>query len=164
MNNVIEKVSTVSDRAAQFLVMALMVGISLLTFAQVIFRYFLNYSLYWSEELARYVLMWITFIGASIGFKHKAHMGIDFIVRRLGADGRKVMALIIDVVTGIMAIVMLLWGYQLAMFVSMQFSPALFLPMTVPYISIALGGLLTLLHSLAFIVTDVKTLRGRGGE
>ncbi len=161
MKRFFERASTVSDRAAQFVIMALMVGISLLTFAQVIFRYFLNYSLYWSEELARYVLIWITFIGASIGFKHKAHMGIDFIFRRLNPPKQRVATVIVDATVLLMALVMLIWGYQLSLFVRIQRSPALFLSMTIPYISIAVGGLLVVIHSVAFLAGDIEAFRKR---
>ena len=48
----------------------LMIGV---VAAQVFFRYVLNHSLFWSEELARYILVWLTFLGASVAYRRGVH-------------------------------------------------------------------------------------------
>ena len=53
------------------------------TFLQVIFRYFFNHPLFWSEELSRYCFVWIVFVGAAIAVKHGAHIGVDYFVKHL---------------------------------------------------------------------------------
>ena len=53
---------------------------------QVIFRYVLNHSLFWSEELARYLLVWLTFLGASSAYYRKVHPGIDLLTSCQGLD------------------------------------------------------------------------------
>ena len=79
MNKFILTISDKLNKGATYLLILLTITISLLIFAQVICRYVFNYSLYWSEELGRYTLIWITFLGASVGFKRKAHVGVDFL-------------------------------------------------------------------------------------
>jgi hypothetical protein len=58
----------------------LMIGV---VAAQVFFRYVLNHSLFWSEELARYILVWLTFLGASVAYRRGVHPRIDLFVSRL---------------------------------------------------------------------------------
>ena len=54
--------------------------IVLLIFTQVLFRYLLNNSLNWTEELAKYLFVWMTFIGSASAFKDHIHIGVDFFV------------------------------------------------------------------------------------
>ena len=52
----------------------------LATFAQVVFRYGLGASLSWSEEFARYVFVWIIFIGTSVATRRGQHIMVEVIV------------------------------------------------------------------------------------
>ncbi len=52
--------------------------IVVIMFAQVIFRYILNNSLTWSEEVVRFLFIWLTFLGASILIRERWHIGVDF--------------------------------------------------------------------------------------
>ena len=56
---------------------------------QVIFRYIFNNSLFWSEELARYLLVWLTFLGASCAYHRRVHPSIDLITNRLDEKVKK---------------------------------------------------------------------------
>ncbi len=158
MYALLKKISDLLNRVAEYLVIFLVAGISLLIFVQVIFRYVLNHSLFWSEELARYILMWITFVGASVGFKRKGHIGIDFIYKKVKGKVKIWFTIIIDASIVVLAFVMLLYGIKLTLFVWIQSSPALLLSMSFPYASIAVGGLLILFHSLVFLTEDITSL------
>jgi TRAP-type C4-dicarboxylate transport system permease small subunit len=57
---------------------AAMVGV---TAAGVFFRYVLNAALPWAEEADRYLFIWLTFVGASITMRHRAHIAVDILVR-----------------------------------------------------------------------------------
>ena len=59
-----------------FLVIAFIV-MTIVTFLQVIMRYVFNSSIFFSEELSRYIFVWITFIGISYGIKRSQHMRVD---------------------------------------------------------------------------------------
>jgi len=48
---------------------------------QVFFRYVVQAPLFWSEELARFLLIWSVFAGATFAFRHRTHMSIDLILR-----------------------------------------------------------------------------------
>jgi TRAP-type transport system small permease protein len=47
----------------------------------VFFRYVLNAALPWAEEADRYLFIWLSFVGASITMRHKAHIAVDILVR-----------------------------------------------------------------------------------
>ncbi|PMC35480.1 TRAP transporter small permease [Bacillus sp. UMB0899] len=67
------------------IMMALMVG---LVFLNVILRAGFNSGLVWSEELARYLFVFITFIGAIGAMRSNSHLGMDIVIRRLPHKGK----------------------------------------------------------------------------
>ena len=136
--------------------MFFMSAISVVLFIQVISRYLFNHSLYWSEEVGRYLLIWITFLGASVGVKRYAHIGIDFLYNKTSGVLRKLLDFIIILLGLLFAGILIYFGYKFAYFVRFQKSAALLMPMTIPYLSIAVGGTLIFIHYLAALITLFK--------
>ena len=66
-------------------------------FTQFFTRYFLNDSASWTEEIARYLLIGVVFVGASIGVAKNNHIQVDFFYRYLPRAAGRAMALLVDV-------------------------------------------------------------------
>ncbi|MBE0617888.1 MAG: TRAP transporter small permease, partial [Proteobacteria bacterium] len=96
--------------------------------AQVFFRYGLNRSLFWSEELARYQLVWLSFLGATVAYRCQANPSIDAIYRRLSPRAQRAAAVAVHLCSLALFGVMVVYGTQFAHFVRAQISPALHLP------------------------------------
>ena len=158
MKKNMENVSYILNRGAEYLLIGLIASISILIFVQVVFRYGFNHSIYWSEEVGRYTLIWITFIGASIGFKKKAHMGVDFLFKSFGRKTRDLFTVVSDISIFGLAMVLAVYGIKLTLFVKFQTSAALLIPMSIPYSAIWIGGILTSIHSLSFMLSDIGNL------
>jgi len=73
------------------LVLALMV---VLVFGNVVMRYAMNSGITISEELSRWLFVWMTFLGAIVALKEHGHLGSDMLVSRLGPAGKKACLLI----------------------------------------------------------------------
>src|SRR6478609_836242 len=67
--------------------LALMV---LLVFGNVVLRYGFNSGITLSEELSRWLFVWMTFIGALVALRQHAHLGTDSLVARLPVAGKKI--------------------------------------------------------------------------
>ena len=67
----------------------IMIGITFLTFYQVVMRYVFNNAPSWAEELVRFLFIWCTFIAAAIGIEEKIHIGIDVVVNLLPSKIQK---------------------------------------------------------------------------
>jgi len=67
-------------------------------FTQFFTRYFLNDSASWTEEIARYLLIGVVFVGASIGVAKNNHIQVDFLYRYLPAKVGRAMALAVDAI------------------------------------------------------------------
>jgi len=59
----------------------------------VFFRYVLNNALPWAEEADRYLFIWLSFVGASITMRHKAHIAVDLLLRYVSPAWRRTLAL-----------------------------------------------------------------------
>jgi TRAP-type C4-dicarboxylate transport system permease small subunit len=61
-----------------------------MVFGNVVLRYAFNSGIVVSEELSRWLFLWVTFLGAIVALKEGAHLGSDFVVSRLPVLGKKV--------------------------------------------------------------------------
>jgi TRAP-type C4-dicarboxylate transport system permease small subunit len=66
--------------------LALMV---VLVFSNVVLRYVFNSGITVTEELSRWMFVWVTFLGSVVALKERGHLGTEFLVGRLGHSGRK---------------------------------------------------------------------------
>jgi TRAP-type transport system small permease protein len=67
-------------------------------FTQFFTRYFLNNSASWTEEIARYLLIGVVFVGASIGVAKNNHIQVDFFFRHMPQGVAKVLSIVVDVI------------------------------------------------------------------
>ncbi|WP_430715154.1 TRAP transporter small permease [Rhodopseudomonas boonkerdii] len=77
-------------RAIKALLALLMVAMVALVFGNVVMRYVFNSGIAISEELSRWLFVWMVFLGAIIGLREHAHLGVDSFVKILPPVGRKI--------------------------------------------------------------------------
>lgn len=65
-------------RFVEYIIAILAAILSVVVLLQVVFRYALNNPLHWTEEMARFLLIWIVLLGAAIGIKRKSHFPLIF--------------------------------------------------------------------------------------
>jgi TRAP-type C4-dicarboxylate transport system permease small subunit len=134
----------------------LLVAIVLITFLQVVFRYLFHFSLAWSEELARFLFLWLAALTSAYAFKTKSHFALRFLVDRFGKGLQKKIA---NMVVLIVAIFLLLFTWKAIEYtVSManQVAPGTQMSMAVPYSSAIAGGILMLYYVLKNWWTEKK--------
>lgn len=72
----------------------LFVALIILASLQILFRYVLRYPLPWTEEMARFVLVWVTFLGAASACRRKLHLAVDFFIKKLNLETTRIVSLI----------------------------------------------------------------------
>lgn len=80
------------DRYCQLLSVLMVIGLALmvvLVFTNVVMRYAFNSGITVSEELSRWLFVWVTFLGAIVAMHEGAHLGSDMLVSRLSIRGKK---------------------------------------------------------------------------
>src|SRR6056297_3593095 len=71
------------DRAVDAFLGSVMLGMAVVVFLQVFFRYALNNPLSWPEETARILIVWLTFVGGYMAMREKKHIGFNLLVKKL---------------------------------------------------------------------------------
>jgi TRAP-type transport system small permease protein len=112
-------------------------------------RYVLNDSLAWTEELARYSMIWLSWLGGGLALRRGAHIAVEF-VRDALPETAKSVAIFVGRVGVFLFLGICLWyGLDLTARVSMQSTIALGISMQIPYAAIPVGALLMVYHLLA---------------
>ena len=124
----------------------LLVTIVAVIFAQVVTRYLLHVSLSWSEEFARYLLMWLAMLSAAYGFKVKAHFALVFIVKRFPETARKAISLAVSILVCVLLCLFVWKAVEITWSVRRQIGPATGLSKALPYSAGVVGGLLMLYY------------------
>jgi TRAP-type transport system small permease protein len=70
-------------------IVACLAGMVIMVFGNVVLRYAFNLGLTVSEELSRFLFVWLTFLGAIVAFRERGHLGVDMLVSRLSPAGKK---------------------------------------------------------------------------
>ncbi|MDW7677110.1 MAG: TRAP transporter small permease [Bacillota bacterium] len=143
--------------------MSLMVVI---VFAQVVGRYVFNYSFSWSEEIARFLMVWITFAGSAYAFRMGAHIGVTVIVERMPRKIGAYIKLLARVLTIIFFLVLGYYGWHhtVQQYVMGQVAPATRIPVAIPYSAVPIGSFLVIIRLIDQAIHDYKNRHGLGAE
>lgn len=136
------------DTIVNWILALIMTAMLIVVSAQVWYRFVLNDPLAWSEELARYLFVWISFLGSAVGVRMQVHLGIDLIDKILSPRGRKIMTIGVNILIQIFLVVVIYWGIRILKVVQFQKSASMGIPMTYPYLAVPVGSALMLLNSL----------------
>ena len=150
-------ISDLIDRLSRVLLVVILSAMALAVFAQVLFRYVIPLPLFWTEEFARYCLVWASLLGAAVATKRGQHIAVTFVMERLPARLHRFFRVVaLFSVAVILAIIM--WGgIQLVMVTRAQISPALRIPMAIPYAAVPVGAAVMLLHTIVLILRPPKS-------
>jgi TRAP-type C4-dicarboxylate transport system permease small subunit len=107
-------VSRFMDTGLSYVVAALLVAMSATVFGNVVCRYFLDASLAWYEEVSRFLLIWIVFLGAVIAFIKGDHLGIDVIFLVLRPRHQRMVTVVADALVLVALAIMIQGGWEMA--------------------------------------------------
>ena len=124
-------------------------------FSQVIWRFVFNDPFSWSEELARYLQVWIVLLASSVCIHEGSHLAVDYLVHYLPFRYRKSLALFVTISMMGFVSVLIVAGFKMIVTAQSQTSPALHVPMGAVYLVFPVAGVLMLLESMTIFL---KTL------
>lgn len=128
-----------------------------LVMINVIFRYFLNLGITWSEEVATGCFVWSVFLGAAAGYKLQIHVGVDMLVNMCPPTMKKIITIIVD---GILLFINGYITYIAVIYLSLSYKkPTPVLNISTAYISssILVSFALMTIYSIVFLIRDCKT-------
>lgn len=124
--------------------------------AQVFFRYAVGDSLLWSEELGRYLFVWLVFLGAAHAVSTKGHLVINIIIQYLPGTGQRVVESIAQILMMLFFGFLAIQGFRLSAIAWNQLSPAVEIPMGIVYLVIPISALLMLFNSIRVLLVSKK--------
>jgi TRAP-type C4-dicarboxylate transport system permease small subunit len=103
-----EKRKWIQENLEELLCVIILGTMAVLAFANVIARYFIQYPLAFTEEVEVNLMVWLTLLGASVGFKRGAHLGLTFLQNRM-PDRLKKLTVLFSAFLSLFLFVLLIW-------------------------------------------------------
>ena len=148
MQSIVKGIDQV-NRLVTWVIVIMLAVMSVVVLLQVIFRFILEAPLPWSEEVARYLMVWITFLGASLGVRQKALIGMEVAVGLLPPTLKRGAVNLVVLITLCFLTVVLYYGIKMTGVTARQFSPAMQIPMSWPYSAVPVGAVLMMMNTVA---------------
>ncbi|WP_313800355.1 TRAP transporter small permease [Cytobacillus sp.] len=151
---VVKNVIDTINKTVKWVVIILFFLMVIAVFLQVIFRFIVDQPLAWTEELSRYLLIWLTFLGTGYGMSMKAHPSIEFLYEKVGNTMKKGF-----IILSTALILFFFWQIIVNSFEFIgrsmtQTSPVLQLPMGLVYTVIPISSVLFVINLLQVSVAE----------
>jgi TRAP-type C4-dicarboxylate transport system permease small subunit len=146
-------------RFVEWMLTVLSILIFVVVFLQVLFRYLLRQPLFWSEELPRYLLIWMCFLAAAVAQKHDAHINITLCLAPLSTRARQVLKILTDAIILAFLWILIYSGGLVTSITAHHRSTALQLPMGLVYAALPVGAILMSLYLVLQIADGVRRLK-----
>jgi len=144
-----------------YLIASLLIAVMAITFWGVITRFVLNDASVWAEEAARYLSIWAVFIGASLGAKKGAHIGVEAFVTYLPKRAQQYVNLITTFICIVFCCMISYIGfdYTVRLLKTGQLSPAMRIPMVSAYAAVPVGCTLMSIRYFLILIDQIFNLR-----
>ncbi len=129
-----------------------------LVLVTVFFRYVLSMGIGWSDELARYINIWVALLGASIAFKYGDHVGIEFFQNFLPDKALRIFRFVLKIVM-LGALLFSEYYFYVYILKSRATSPAMQIPYRWIQGSLFVGFAIMIIHLISFIFADLDDFR-----
>jgi TRAP-type C4-dicarboxylate transport system permease small subunit len=139
--------------------MVLMGFIVLLACANVFMRYVVGAPWGWVEEVTIFTFVWLTMIGAASVIKAEGHCSIDVLVRRLPPKYERTATIAADICVIITLLLMIWYGWELAMGAGGKVTPMLGIPYTYVDLAIPVASVFMLIYYLELTWLDITGKR-----
>ena len=120
----------------------------LVAFAGVVFRYMVNSSIVWAEEVIRFMFIWLFFLCLPEITRTGAHIGLDLLPTFVRGKAKIVLYILVELISNVFLVIIVYFGTKLAMTNMTQASPALQIPYGCVQFALPVGGVLMIVFSV----------------
>ncbi|MCK9356735.1 MAG: TRAP transporter small permease [Dehalococcoidia bacterium] len=146
-------------RALKVACTVLMATFVVIVLTAVFFRYVVNDSLTWGEQVARYLFIWMIMLGMPILYHEKANVCFDMLVTKVPAMGRRVIGVVLDGLVVAFGVFMSVQAFAYIEKAGANILEGLGIPQWMVYVAQPIGGLLLAVVALESAVLGVVSLR-----
>lgn len=151
---ILSKINRTAEKSIVPVVASLLFFITVLLTLNVIGRYCFGVSLKWAEECTNYIIIWITYLAGVVCLRKGMQISMDAVVLQFSESKQEVIKRITNSVGLIFSLILVWYGLELTMMAlsTGQVSPAMMVPMYIPYSVIPLSGIFMASEYLEFIL------------
>ncbi|MCX5733793.1 MAG: TRAP transporter small permease [candidate division NC10 bacterium] len=160
MWNALSAVERGVEALVRWIVIVLMLVMTVTVFLQIVFRYVFNIPLGWSEEMARFSFVWVSFFGASALMRVREHVNVTVFVDNFPPRLRAVCVLVANLCALIFAYYFVVGGIALTTNEWAQLAPAMQIPMGWVYMVIPISAVLMAIWIMLQTIEAFGTLLG----
>lgn len=124
--------------------------------ANVFFRFILNHSIYWADELAMILLVWLTFLGAAVAVRGRKHYAFAYLIHRLTGRWLKIYIITRDLFTITAIVLLTVYSFQVTLGITDWIMPALGISRAYVYAAAPTGCVFMLYYSLDQLIRNFK--------
>lgn len=140
------------NKVCELLAMAFLVIMIAVVFFQIIGRELLHTSVPWFEELAKYLLVWTTFIASGYAYQKVAHLNVEAFIKKLSFSNYRLVKRIIYIICISFAFIILIYGYQLVAKSINSTTPGMGISMSIVYSIIPIGASLQIINLIDLLI------------
>lgn len=124
----------------------------------------------WTEELAIYLLIWVSLLGASVAYASRAHLGVDYLVSKLEPRAAGLMEILVNLVVAFFVTAAFIWGGFVLVGQTLdanQLSPTLGMKVGYVYLAVPISGIFILIFAIEStieIITGKRIVFQTGGQ
>jgi len=148
-----KKIRTSIEKIIEWVLISLLGIMVINVLWQVFSRFVTSNPSSFTDELARYLMIWLGILGAAYVAGKNEHVAIDFFVKKFSASNQKLMAAFVSISISSFAFFALLIGGSRLVYITAkleQFSPSLQIPLAVVYAVIPISGILIIFFKLTY--------------
>jgi TRAP-type C4-dicarboxylate transport system permease small subunit len=152
----ISRIVAILERVEEALLVFVLTAMVATIGAQVLARYVFNVPLSWTEELARYLFIWLVFLGASQAMRRNEHIAVGLLADRLPFRVRQINTVLLDGLVAGFLLMLVIMGWRVVQVVAPLQSIALKVSMAVVYLPLVVGGAVMVLRTVAHMVKVIR--------
>jgi len=145
-----ESIDSVIGKIVFLAITGMIISITL----QIVFRVFFH-ALTWTEEMSRYLLVWSTFLGATMAYKRGMHISVTFCVNIFPEKIRKLIVILGIIFSLVFFAVAINYGIKLMVLQKVQISPALRLPMRWVYLVLPTSFIIMTIYGITAVLEEL---------
>jgi TRAP-type C4-dicarboxylate transport system permease small subunit len=151
-----ENILKIIRRSIDWMVIIFFSYMVIAVFYQVLGRYVFSYKLGVAAETATYAQIWMVLLASGIAMRKNMHVGVDILLRKLSLKNQKIIILFTSLISIIFLLLALKGTIKLIMVGHQSTSPALGIPMWIPYLSVPIGIVYIILELVILVYSKLR--------
>jgi len=158
LGKILKKLDTIMTNLEEWTLFIIVMAALFSLFANVVLRYGFNYTLAWSEELVRIVIIYSTFIGASVAVKQRAMIRIDAVVQ-IFPKLKTGLTIYTNIFMLAWAVMIGYYGYKMTIlqYITHQRTICMEIPLVIIYSIMPVMGIMVFIRTAQVMIQDFKS-------